>query len=1162
MTVQSRTVQSRPEEAIFEQARERTNPHERAVLVEQACAGDESLKRRVLELLAAHDASQGPLDVPPPGLGATQASSVERPGTQIGPYKLLQQIGEGGFGIVFMAEQLEPVRRRVALKVIKPGMDTRQVIARFEAERQALAVMDHPNIAKVLDAGTTESGRPYFVMELVRGIPITQYCDESNLPVRERLELFATVCQAIQHAHTKGIIHRDIKPTNVLVTRQDGQPVVKVIDFGVAKAMGQQLTDKTLFTDFAQMIGTPIYMSPEQAELSSNDIDTRSDIYSLGVLLYELLTGTTPVSKEQLKQAAFDEIRRIIREEEPPKPSTRISTAEAAPSIAAQRHTEPAKLAKLVRGELDWIVMKALEKDRNRRYETANGFAMDVQRYLEDEPVQACPPSASYRLRKFARRHRVALGMTGMAAALLTFALVTLAFANVRINDALTTKTEALTEKTSALTAKTRALDDLSMAKQDLESANLNLKQAVEALSDEQNKTKLALDQERVARYSQSIALAYRELEAGLSTRAEYLLAECPDHLRGWEWNYLKRQCHRELVAFRGGGTPHVAFIDDSALVASITLDRRVNRWNSKDGGLVSQFRLPTMDFYGFHGARLNSNGHLVAAVVDDQRIQLHDCESGKEISSIQIQEGKFSRGQFELSPGGERLAAAISLRRDGIERTDTVRMWEVGSGRELFKLSGSDYGALVFGSDGKDLILCKGNDVVVHDATSGTAKVRWRCWDPTAAYPPVGQVMTSVRSRLAMWDERYRRLRIWDLRDGKLLTELQSGSSAVSQMVFHPNGLLLAAAFEDGNIKIFNTEAGKEWLAIRGHGLPVLGLAFSRDGSRLLSAGHDGMVKVWDSSAFAQKMPPGTLVFRMGAADLSEPVRCVSFSSDGKYLAAGSPVLGITIWQTDTRTKKFFRLPAAFTNHLALSPDGQRVATGGVDGVARIYHPQMGTEIVACQGHTGTIEDVSFSPDGTWLATACGVERGDGTVRLWNAATGKEVKSWTVPSAWRLAFSPDGLHLAAVTNSIVQPTARLWDVATGAELWRTTKEFVPATALAFSRDGKRLAVATSVHTVKTLDAKTGEEQWQLQGCDSSAGSLAFHPDGNRLAAMTPDGSLVIWDLLNGREVLTLHREPNKWGSVAFSPDGRWLARGTSDGAVEILDGTPWPETK
>ena len=373
--------------------------------LDAACGADAALRERVEALLKAHGQYNQLLDGD--GIVATVGPSLsERPGNLIGPYKLLQQIGEGGFGVVFMAEQTEPVRRRVALKVIKPGMDTRQVIARFEAERQALAVMDHPHIARVLDAGATDSGRPYFVMELVRGTPITQYCDENSLTIRQRLELFAAVCQAIQHAHTKGIIHRDVKPTNVLVTRQDGQPVVKVIDFGIAKAMGQQLTDKTLFTDFAQMIGTPLYMSPEQAELSGTDIDTRSDIYSLGVLLYELLTGSTPVSKDQLKQAAFDEIRRIIREDEPPKPSARISTTAAAPSIAAQRHTEPAKLTRLVRGELDWIVMKALDKDRNRRYETASSFALDVERYLADEAVQACPPTVGYKLRKFIRRYK------------------------------------------------------------------------------------------------------------------------------------------------------------------------------------------------------------------------------------------------------------------------------------------------------------------------------------------------------------------------------------------------------------------------------------------------------------------------------------------------------------------------------------------------------------------------------------------------------------------------------------------------------------------------------------------------------------------------------------------------------------------------------------
>ena len=398
------------EKSIFLEAVEKTSAAERARYLDQACADDRELRARVEALLEAHARPQRLLDAPAapaPGLAGTiDQPMTERPGTMIGPYKLMEQIGEGGMGLVFVAEQQQPVRRRVALKVIKPGMDTREVIARFEAERQALALMDHPNIARVLDAGATGSGRPYFVMELVKGVPITQYCDDNRLTPRQRLELFATVCQAVQHAHQKGIIHLDIKPSNVLVSSHDGTPVVKVIDFGVAKAVGQQLTERTIYTALAQMVGTPLYMSPEQAGMSSLDIDTRTDIYSLGVLLYELLTGTTPFDKARLKQAAFDEIRRIIREEEPQKPSTRISTTDAAPSIAACRHTEPAKLVKLVRGELDWIVMKCLEKDRSRRYETASGLALDVQRYLHDEHVLACPPSAAYRLRKFARRNR------------------------------------------------------------------------------------------------------------------------------------------------------------------------------------------------------------------------------------------------------------------------------------------------------------------------------------------------------------------------------------------------------------------------------------------------------------------------------------------------------------------------------------------------------------------------------------------------------------------------------------------------------------------------------------------------------------------------------------------------------------------------------------
>jgi tetratricopeptide (TPR) repeat protein len=410
------------EEALFHQALA-LPVAERAVFVNSACGGDDALRQRLEVLLQAHANPGSFLQSP---AVTVDAPSMEAPGMVIGPYRLMEQIGEGGMGLVFVAEQQQPVRRKVALKVIKPGMDTRQVVARFEAERQALALMDHPNIAKVLDGGETAGGRPYFVMELVKGAPLTKYCDEQRLTPRQRLELFVPVCQAVQHAHQKGIIHRDIKPSNVLIAQYDGKPVPKVIDFGIAKATGQQLSEHTLITGFGAVVGTLEYMSPEQAELNQLDIDTRSDIYSLGVLLYELLTGTTPLEKKRLKEVALLELLRVIREEEPPRPSTRLSTTDELPSVAANRGLEPKKLSGLVRGEVDWMVMKALEKDRNRRYESANGFALDVQRYLKDEPVQACPPSSWYRFRKFARRNR-----TRLAASVSVFLGVTILAATI-----------------------------------------------------------------------------------------------------------------------------------------------------------------------------------------------------------------------------------------------------------------------------------------------------------------------------------------------------------------------------------------------------------------------------------------------------------------------------------------------------------------------------------------------------------------------------------------------------------------------------------------------------------------------------------------------------------------------------------------------------------
>ncbi len=464
---------SQREEALFEAALE-LPAAQRARYLREACGEDTALRQRLEILIGANDRAKEFLEHPAASdRGETfvlPLPRAERPGDRIGRYKLLQQIGEGGCGVVYMAEQEEPICRRVALKVIKLGMDTKQVIARFEAERQALARMDHPNIARVLDAGATETGRPYFVMELVRGIKITEYCDSHNLPTRERLDLFMQVCRAIQHAHQKGVIHRDIKPSNVLVTLHDGVPVPKVIDFGIAKATQGRLTNRTLFTALEQFVGTPAYMPPEQAEMSGLDIDTRSDIYSLGVLLYELLTGTTPFDSKQLVASGVDVMRRTLRETEPPRPSTRLHTMVEAELTTAAKHrqAEPAKLTSLMRGDLDWIVMKCLEKDRTRRYETANGLAMDIQRHLNNEPVVARPPSKLYRFHRLVRRNRLAFAaVAAVVVALatgLTLASLGLLQARAQRDQALAAKRSEQAQKDLADKARVRAEADEKLA--------------------------------------------------------------------------------------------------------------------------------------------------------------------------------------------------------------------------------------------------------------------------------------------------------------------------------------------------------------------------------------------------------------------------------------------------------------------------------------------------------------------------------------------------------------------------------------------------------------------------------------------------------------------------------------------------------------------------
>ncbi len=541
--------------------------------LDEQCADDLQLKQRLQVLLDAHEATYGfdaqPSAASPPERAPDPVPSLVRPGTILaGRYKLLEPIGEGGMGTVWLSEQTEPVRRKVAVKLVKAGMDSKQVLARFEAERQALALMDHPNIAKVLDGGLTPEGRPFFVMEYVKGIPLTEYCNKHQSTLKERLELMIPVCQAIQHAHQKGIIHRDLKPSNVLVCLYDGQPIPRVIDFGLAKAMHQSLTERTLFTGHGLMLGTPLYMSPEQAELNNLDIDTRSDVYSLGVLLYELLTGSTPLESARFKEAALTEILRLIKETDPPKPSTRISSSTNLPSIAAQRKIEPHHLRRAISGDLDWIVMKSLEKDRRRRYETANGLARDIQRFLASEPVEACPPSTAYRLQKYYARNRPAI-------------LTAVSFVFLLVTGAVLTGWQAYRatqSESAAIAAKISESQQREAAEQQRDEAQKLKEDAIVRSEELQTLT----ETQRRSLYASDMNLVRLEADRGNLIRMRELLYNQlpingdPD-LRGIEWsywyNYLNaNKSNQRVTNFPEVSATETSFISIVANTHSATL--------------------------------------------------------------------------------------------------------------------------------------------------------------------------------------------------------------------------------------------------------------------------------------------------------------------------------------------------------------------------------------------------------------------------------------------------------------------------------------------------------------------------------------------------------------------------------------------------------------
>ena len=1062
--------------------------------------------------------------------------ALDLTGTIIGRYKLLEQIGEGGFGVVYRAEQIEPVQRMVALKIIKAGMDTREVIARFEAERQAIALMDHPNIARALDAGATEAGRPYFVMELVRGIPITDYCDQAKLPTRERLELFMKICQAVQHAHQKGLIHRNLKPSNVLVTEHDGEPVPKVIDFGVAKALGQKLTAKTLFTAFNHIIGTPAYMSPEQAALSGLDIDTRADIYSLGVLLYELLTGVTPFDADTFRKVAMDEVRRMIRETEPPKPSTRLQTLGAKLSdVAKHRGTEPAGLSRLVRGDLDWIVMKCLEKDRQRRYETASGLASDVARHLRSEPVAARAPSNLYRFQKLIRRHKLAFAAASAVAASLLIGLVVSTWLFVKEKEARQSATTAMqatehareqvTEKLyESYVAQVRA-NRLSGQPGRYFNTMATIAKAVAI------RPSLELRNEAIA----ALALVDVQLNAMTETNS-------PPH--GAVVFDPKVELFARIVP---PGNISVRRVSDESEVSLIPSREFGVRWLhgfSRDGRYLAfqtdradhcvwdlQERRMTFQGLALGGLAFSATNNSIVSAIPDGSISAYELDSRQVTRSP----AKVSAGSvvMALDQSGSRLAAYNGA-------TMLVQIVNPNTGQTLTSLKApADVQALTLSDDG-----------------------RW-----LAAACMNGRV--------------YR----WGVDSGELLQTFIGHSDCVMRVTFNHANTLLASTGWDDTIRLWDAFTGAQVLKISGSSYQ---LQFSADDSRLayvVQGLRHGALALGPRSEY-RRMDPPRLPGRGGELAMSPDNCFIAEAVEGR----------VHFWEYRSG-HEIGALPDSLVASVLFAPDGQSLITSGIDGAARwpivqtgdtirigprqSVHPAAAAallhaarsreggkiamvmanagqaqvidllnpdKIITLGPHSG-MRHISMNPEGTLVATGTweGVD-----VRIWDVASGGLVHEIPVPGA-NVQFSPDGKWL--ITGGAEY---QLWETAKwrpGPPIPAESKNY-PWGVMAFDRDSQVLAIAFGRYAVRLLEVNTGRTLADFEApALSTVKGLCFSEDGGRLLVSDGLGQVHVWDLRLIRQwlvAMNLDWDMPLYPSVAERKDPNALR-------VEIITDTPHP---
>jgi eukaryotic-like serine/threonine-protein kinase len=1070
---------------------------ERGRFLDEACSSDATLRAEVESLLAADSAAPSQfLKVAARG-GGEDPDAEAAGGLQVGylfeqRFTLVRKLGEGGMGQVWLADQILPVRRQVALKLIRAGMYDATVLQRFHSERQSLALMDHPCIAKVFDAGTTAPGQPYFVMEFVPGLPITEYCDLKKLKIADRLELFIRACEGVQHAHQKAIIHRDLKPANILVVEVDGVPMPRIIDFGLAKPATPRAEDETEYTQIGQFIGTPGYMSPEQTNPTLRDVDTRSDVYSLGVILCVLLTGLQPFETKRRQRPPMHEWLRKLREEDPPALSSKIQAdRDSAVMVAFARATEPKQLVRQLRGDLEWITMKALERDRDRRYSGASELAADLRRHLNDEPIVARPASAAYQLRKFVRRHRVA-AVVASVVSLLGLVTSTAGLIAVRKeHEAEAQRQEAQHQATKALQAESRLLTEV--AAQRLKDADVAGAQGIILNVLTNPKFPPAPLAPAAIGVFQDIRAADRQIAvlSGHGARV-FAAAYAPDGARivSASADKTARVWDAETGAQLGVLSGHedrvfaAAWSPDGSRIATGSHDKTARIWDART-------RSPLLLLAG-HTDRVDSvayspdGAHIVTASWD-HTARIWDARSGARVAELQGHTDVLYSAAY--SPDGTRIVTA--------SQDKTARIWDARTGAQLAVLAGhGDYVAsAAYSPDGARIVTASADRTArIWDARSaaqlavlaGHGEVVYG-----AAYSPDG-----ARIVTASWDKT---ARIWDARLGTQLALLSGHADTVASALYSPDGTRIVTASQDGTARIWDARLGAQLITLSGHSDVVYGAAYSPDGERVVTASQDRSARIWDARAGSQ------LIILRGHGGA---VASAAYSPDGARIVTASQDKTARIW--DARSGASIALLSGHEDRVysaAYSPDGTRIVTASRDKTARIWDAQSGASITVLSGHEDRVYCAAYSPDGKRIVTASR----DKSARIWDAQSGASIAvlSGHEDEVTTAAYSPDGTHI--VTASF-DNSARVWDARSGAPLARLVGRGDHMLSAAYSPDGEHIVTTSEDKLTRVWDARTGVELATLMGHVDGVSSAAYSPDGARIVTASADTTARIWE--------------------------------------------------